>query len=110
MCKVANIQIRIDKKLKEDFDKLCTNLGTNLSSAITMLADSCGTKNELPFAIEYGMNWKNHEQAQQERVIIRIEEDRKKRFAEFCKERGLSMSIVIKMFMIQCLEREKFPL
>lgn len=110
MTKIANIQMRIDVELKKDFETLCGKLGLTCSQAITMLADSCGTKDELPFNIEYNMNWKKSEAVQQERIAIRIEEDKKKRFSEFCDARGLNMSAVVKMFMIQCLEQGKLPL
>ena len=110
MGKIANIQMRIDVELKREFDKMCGRMGITCSDAITLLADSCGTKNELPFEIGYAMNWKKSEDVQNERIAVRIEEDKKKRFSKFCDERGLTMSVVIKMFMIQCLEQGKMPL
>ena len=110
MCKIAFITLRIDEGLKNDFEKLCANMGTNLSSAITLLAGSCGRNNELPFNLEYNMNWKSSDKVQPSRISIRIEEDKKKRFSEFCEERGISMSMIIKMFMIQCLDQGKLVL
>ena len=58
LVKYENIQLRIDMELKRDFETLCSNLGTTCSQAVTLLADSCGTKDELPFDIVYNMNWK----------------------------------------------------
>lgn len=47
----ANISIRLDSELKQNFDNLCNELGFNMSTAITMFIKATVREQGLPFAL-----------------------------------------------------------
>jgi len=47
----ANISIRIDEKLKQKFDKLCDELGLNMSTAINLFIKTVVREQGIPFAL-----------------------------------------------------------
>ncbi|MBQ8824382.1 MAG: type II toxin-antitoxin system RelB/DinJ family antitoxin [Ruminococcus sp.] len=47
----TTISIRMDDKLKKDFDKICNELGLSMTTAITMLAKKMTRENRLPFEV-----------------------------------------------------------
>ncbi len=47
----ANINIRIDKNLKEQFDNLCEELGVTMSSLINIFIKRAVREQGLPFAL-----------------------------------------------------------
>jgi DNA-damage-inducible protein J len=50
----ANISIRVNSSLKQDFDKLCGELGFNMSTAITMFIKAAVREQGIPFALSIG--------------------------------------------------------
>lgn len=47
----SNICIRMDKKLKEQFDNLCDELGLTMSTAINIFARAVVRTKSIPFAL-----------------------------------------------------------
>jgi DNA-damage-inducible protein J len=47
----SNISIRVNSILKKDFDKLCDELGVNMSTAITMFIKAAVREQRIPFAL-----------------------------------------------------------
>jgi len=47
----ANLSIRMDDKLKRDFDRICGELGLTMSTAITMFAKKMTHENRIPFEV-----------------------------------------------------------
>ena len=47
----ANISIRVNSSLKQDFDELCNELGFNMSTAITMFIKAAVREQRIPFAL-----------------------------------------------------------
>ncbi len=47
----TNINIRIDKKLKEQFDRLCSELGLTMTTAINIFARAMVREKGLPFEV-----------------------------------------------------------
>ncbi len=48
----TNINVRIDENLKKDADQLFSDLGLNMSTAITMFLKSAISNNGIPFEIK----------------------------------------------------------
>ena len=48
----TNINIRMDEKLKKDFDKLCNEMGLNMTSAFNIFARTVVRQNGIPFPVE----------------------------------------------------------
>lgn len=55
----ANICIRIDKKLKEQFDKICDELGMSMSTALNMFVKTVVRENRVP--LDLSLNTPNPE-------------------------------------------------
>ena len=51
MEKTSNINIRIDDKLKKEAEKLCNDLGINMSSAINVFLKQSVREQKIPFEI-----------------------------------------------------------
>ena len=47
----SNISIRIDNKLKQQFDELCNELGLNMTTAINLFVKAVVREKGIPFAI-----------------------------------------------------------
>ena len=47
----ANISIRLNSDLKQNFDNLCNELGFNMSTAITMFIKAAVREQGIPFAL-----------------------------------------------------------
>lgn len=47
----SNINIRVDNKVKEQFDNLCTELGLNMSTAINLFVKTVIREKRIPFEI-----------------------------------------------------------
>jgi len=48
----TNINIRMDEKLKEEFNEFCENVGLNMSVAFNIFARAAVSKQRIPFPIE----------------------------------------------------------
>lgn len=48
----TNLNVRVDKVLKEESDMLFKNLGLNMSTAINMFLTKCVKTSSIPFKIE----------------------------------------------------------
>ena len=48
----TNINIRMDEKLKKDFDKLCNELGLTMTTAFNIFARTVVRRNGIPFPVE----------------------------------------------------------
>ncbi len=46
-----NINIRMDEDLKKDFEKLCNELGLNMTTAVNIFARTVVRQNGLPFPV-----------------------------------------------------------
>ncbi len=47
----TNINIRIDKNLKQEFEHLCNELGLNMSTAFNIFAKTVVRQQKIPFEI-----------------------------------------------------------
>lgn len=47
----TNLNIRIDENLKENFDKICNELGFNMSTAVNIFAKTMVRQQALPFVV-----------------------------------------------------------
>ena len=47
----TNINIRIDSKLKEDFDEFCSNIGMSMTTAFCVFAKKAVREQRIPFEI-----------------------------------------------------------
>ena len=48
---LTTVSVRMDDKLKADFDKTCNDLGLTMSTAITMLAKKMTREQRIPFEV-----------------------------------------------------------
>lgn len=48
----ANINIRTDADLKQDFERLCRDVGMNLSTAINVFMKQSVNKNRIPLSLD----------------------------------------------------------
>ncbi|WP_100489010.1 type II toxin-antitoxin system RelB/DinJ family antitoxin [Sporolactobacillus pectinivorans] len=51
MAETKSVQIRLDKKLKEDADKMFNEMGLTMTSAITLFIKQTVTQRRIPFEI-----------------------------------------------------------
>ncbi len=47
----TNINIRMDEDLKRDFDRLCTELGLNMTTAFNIFARTVVRRHGIPFEV-----------------------------------------------------------
>jgi addiction module RelB/DinJ family antitoxin len=71
MNNIVNCNFKIDKELKQEFDKLCTFLGLTMSSAINMFVRQSVVTRGLPLNLNYNADIKIREDI--ERRIMNTE-------------------------------------
>jgi DNA-damage-inducible protein J len=47
----VNITVRVDKKVKTDFDEFCNNVGIHLSTAVNMFFRAALRERRIPFVV-----------------------------------------------------------
>ncbi len=52
----TNINIRMDENLKQQFDRLCNELGLNMSTAINVFAKTVVREQRIPFELSLAPN------------------------------------------------------
>ena len=48
----SNVSIRMDEDVKREFDRICTALGINMSTAVTMFAKTMIREQGIPFELK----------------------------------------------------------
>ena len=51
MSQTTNINIRMDSKLKKEFEEFCQDVGMSMSTAFTLFAKKTVRENQIPFTI-----------------------------------------------------------
>jgi len=53
----TSINIRIDKKLKQDFEAVCREIGLTMSAAFNVFAKTVTARKEIPFKLTVNEEW-----------------------------------------------------
>ena len=53
----TSINIRIDKKLKQDFEAVCSEIGLTMSAAFNVFAKTVTARKEIPFKLAISEEW-----------------------------------------------------
>ena len=53
----TSINIRIEKKLKQDFEAVCSELGLTMSAAFNVFAKTVSARKEIPFKLALNEEW-----------------------------------------------------
>ena len=53
----TSINIRIDKKLKQDFEAVCKEIGLTMSTAFNVFAKTVTARKEIPFKLALSEEW-----------------------------------------------------
>lgn len=107
-----NMPLRIDGNLEANFDAFCANVGMTANGAVTLLMRKTVEKKEIPFKVTANVQVKSAYEGgnpQTLRRSIRVDTGLKKKFKETCKDVGISMSRLIKMFMCYCINTGNLP-
>lgn len=108
MTKNEYLSIRIEPQLKDDFYTFCKKSGISVSAAINQLAVKSVEKAAIPFVIKV-VDYDIKREGNLKRISIRMKLELRQGFSEVCSKNGIPMSTVIKMFMMQCVEKGMFP-
>lgn len=111
------LSMRINGELKREFWDFCDNLHTNASALVAMLARKCVREESIPFEvispeIDFGMRYGTRGKGggnADERVSFRMDNNLRLRFSAVCEEHYVSMSVVVRAFMVQCIEKGRLP-
>ena len=108
--KTSRFAFRINKTLKYNFDEFCKNTGLSSSTAINIFVRRSIDTNTIPFAIETKnlLNLQSKEEMNSQ-INVRMEPDAREQFKKICEKIGIPMSVVVKMFMVSCIENNSFP-
>ena len=69
----TTISVRMDDKLKKNFDKICNELGISISSAVVMLAKKMVREKRLPFEVSIDLFYSKENIERLKRSIYEIE-------------------------------------
>ena len=69
----TTLSVRMDDSLKNDFDKVCNELGLSMTTAITMLAKKMTSEKRLPFEVSVDPFYSEENLARLRRSIAQME-------------------------------------
>lgn len=71
----TNINIRMDKQLKEQFDKFCTDIGMSMTTAFCIFAKKAVREQKIPFEITAGDPFYSEQNIERlKRAVLELEE------------------------------------
>lgn len=108
MVENAYLSIRIDSELKEDFNVFCRKSGISVNAAVNQLAAKCIEKDSIPFSIKT-VKYTPKRCGETSRICIRMRKDLRQGFSKICSKMGIPMSMLAKIFMLQCIDIGRFP-
>lgn len=104
------ITIRLDEKLKKDFEAFCESCEMTISGAVKLFATKVVREGKIPFDVVMTGNTgkKSEDDAlgmKTTRINVRIDKALREEFAKVCEEQlgKSSMSRIVKMFMVNCI-------
>lgn len=69
----TTVSVRMDDDLKKEFDKICSDLGLSMTTAITMLAKKMTREKRLPFEVSVDPFYSDENMARLKKSIAQIE-------------------------------------
>lgn len=69
----TTVSVRMDDDLKKEFDKICSDLGLSMTTAITMLAKKMTREKRLPFEVSVDPFYSDENMARLKRSIAQME-------------------------------------
>ena len=72
----SNINIRMDEDIKREFDRVCNELGINMSIAITILAKKMIREERIPFEVSVDPFYSKANTEALKKSVKQIEEGR----------------------------------
>ncbi len=68
------VNIRMDAQLKKDLDKICHELGMNMTTAFTIFARKVVREHRIPFDISVDPFYSENNMAEIDRSIVQLEQ------------------------------------
>ena len=107
------VSIRLDSELKREFEAFCDSCGMTVSGAVNMLVGKVIEEHRIPFDVIGGDRKIGADEGGDTQILrasIRIDKDKREEFKAECERiPGQSMSRIIKMFMVHCINMGKLP-
>lgn len=69
----TTVNVRMDDDLKKEFDKICSDLGLSMTTAITMLAKKMTREKRLPFEVSVDPFYSDENMARLKKSIAQME-------------------------------------
>lgn len=69
----TTVSVRMDDALKKDFDRVCSELGLSMTTAITMLAKKMTREKRLPFEVSMDPFYSEENMARLRKSIAQME-------------------------------------
>ena len=69
----TTVSVRMDDDLKKEFDKICSDLGLSMTTAITMLAKKMTREKRLPFEVSVDPFYSDENMARLKKSIAQME-------------------------------------
>ena len=106
------LTVRVPESIKDEFWSFCKGVGMKPSAAVNMLIAKCVRTNDIPFDVVSPENADRIKaDCSLKTVAFRVNPEVREQFADFCSSvMCVSMSTVIKTFMVQCIDRGELPL
>ena len=108
MTKNEYLSVRIEPMLKNDFYEFCSKSGISVSAAVNQLALKSIEKGSIPFTVHV-IDYDLKKSGETHRISIRMKTELRNGFSDVCTRTGIPMSTVVKIFMLQCVDKGRFP-
>ncbi len=69
----TTVSVRMDDTLKREFDKVCSDLGLSMTTAITMLAKKMTREKRIPFEVSVDPFYSDENMARLRKSIAQME-------------------------------------
>ena len=79
----TTVSVRMDDTLKREFDKVCSDLGLSMTTAITMLAKKMAREKRIPFEVSVDPFYSDENMARLRKSIAQMEKSGGRDHREF---------------------------
>lgn len=105
------LTVRVPESIKDGFWEFCKGVGMKPTAAVNMLIAKCVRTGDIPFDVVSPENADRIKaDCSLKTVAFRVNPEVREQFANFCSSvMCVSMSTVVKTFMVQCIDRGELP-
>ena len=110
MNKQVHVSVRINPVLKKRCDEVFKRLGMNSSAGVKLFLSQMMLYQRLPFELTLDKSYSDvYDKEKTASYVFNVDEEIKKRCSELAVSAGMNLSMMIKLYMVQVVDKNGIP-